>query len=60
MWPMVMLPHLREISLNEGTIKERWKDYFSKLFTEGGEGGETGGMLGHLSNSEEDKKLHVP
>ena len=36
--------------VNEGAIKERWKEYFRKLFNNCGD---TRVRLGHLSNSEE-------
>ena len=36
--------------MNDGVIKERWKEYFTKLFNDDGD---TRVRLGHLNNSEE-------
>ena len=40
----------QNVLVNEGAVKERWKEYFAKLFNDGGD---TSVRLGHLSNSEE-------
>ena len=40
----------QNVLVNEGAIKERWKEYFTKLFNDGGD---TRVRLGHLTNSEE-------
>ena len=39
----------QNVLVNEGVIKERWNEYFTKLFNDGGD---TRVRLGHLSNSE--------
>ena len=39
----------QNIVVNEGAIKERWKEYFIKLFNDGRD---IRVKLGHLSNSE--------
>ncbi|WAH45029.1 hypothetical protein NZD89_29225 (plasmid) [Alicyclobacillus fastidiosus] len=39
----------QNVLVNEGAIKERWKEYFTKLFNDNGD---TRVRLGHLSNSE--------
>ena len=40
----------QNVLVNEGAIKDRWNEYFAKLFNDGGD---TRVRLGHLSNSEE-------
>ena len=38
----------QNVLVNEGAIKERWKEYFTKLFNDGGD---TRVRLRHLNNS---------